>query len=215
MGGFLFIIMNCFVLSSLLSLSLAAPAPEAAAIAEAAPGYPLLAHHVAPLAVVTLKQLQWPGVSAPGVDTTCFGCRAQALVPIVRGRRSADAVAEANAEAEAEAYFPLSAGAYYPYAPVPAVALHSYAGVNHAGVAYNTGLHATHVLPLGRRRREAEAEADPEADADAYYTALNGYAHNLGSGHSFAAISSGPALPHGYGVAAYPAAYGYQHHHLG
>ena len=141
--------MKCFVLSSLLSLSLAAPAPDAAA--EAAPGYPLLAHHVSPLAVVPLKQLQWPGVSAPGVDTTCFGCRAQAVVHVGRRRRSA----------------------------------------------------------------EAEAEAEATAEADAYYTALNGYAHNLGSGQSFAAISSGPALPHAYGVAAYPAAYGYQHHFLG
>ena len=98
-GSFLFIIMKCFVLSSLLSISLAAPAPEAAAAAEAAPGYPLLAHHIAPLAVVPLKQLQWPGVSAPGVDTTCFGCRAHAVVPLGRRRRSAEADAEAGADA--------------------------------------------------------------------------------------------------------------------
>merc|ERR1712008_387319 len=75
--GILFINMKCFVLSCLLSLSLAAPAPEA----EAALGYPLFGHHVAPLAVVPVKQLQWPGVSAPGVDSTCFGCRASVVVP--------------------------------------------------------------------------------------------------------------------------------------
>merc|ERR1712128_414443 len=135
-GRILVINMKCFVLSGLLSLSLAAPAPEA----EAALGYPLLAHHVAPFAVVPVKQLQWPGVSAPGVDSTCFGCRASVVVPVGRGRR------EAEAEAEADAYY----GAY------PAI------------------------------------------------SSLNGYAHNLGSGNSFAAISSGLAyVPHAYGAAAY------------
>merc|ERR1712106_560607 len=138
--GIIFINMKCFILSSLLSLSLAAPAPEA----EAALGYPLLAHHVAPFAVVPARQLQWPGLSVPGVDSTCFGCRASVVVPV------------------------------------------------------------------GRRRREAEADAEAEAEADAYYGAypaissLNGYAHNLGSGNSFAAISSGlPYVPHAYGAAAY------------
>merc|ERR1712008_191600 len=96
--GILFINMKCFVLSGLLSLSVAAPAPEA----EAALGYPLLAHHVAPFAVVPARQLQWPGVSVPGVDSTCFGCRASVVVPVGRRRR------EAEAEAEAEAYY----GAY-------------------------------------------------------------------------------------------------------
>merc|ERR1712128_44667 len=142
--GSLVINMKCFVLSGLLSLSLAAPAPEA----EAALGYPLLAHHVAPFAVVPVKQLQWPGVSALGVDSTCFGCRASVVVPVGRRRREAEAVAEAVAEAEA--YY----GAY------PAI------------------------------------------------SSLNGYAHNLGSGNSFAAISSGlPYVPHAYGAAAY--GYGY------
>merc|ERR1712106_14916 len=122
MGGIIFINMKCFILSSLLSLSLAAPAPEA----EAALGYPLLAHHVAPFAVVPARQLQWPGVSALGVDSTCFGCRASVVVSVGRRRR------EPEAEAEADAYY----GAY------PAI------------------------------------------------SSLNGYAHNLGSGNSFAAISS-------------------------
>merc|ERR1712128_269252 len=100
--GIIFINMKCFILSSLLSLSVAAPAPEA----EAALGYPLLAHHVAPLAVVPVKQLQWPGVSVPGVDSTCFGCRASVVVPVGRRRREAEAVAEAEPKSEAEAATP-------------------------------------------------------------------------------------------------------------
>merc|ERR1739838_212285 len=228
-GRSLVINMKCFVLSGLLSLSLAAPAPEA----EAALGYPLLAHHVAPFAVVPVKQLQWPGVSAPGVDSTCFGCRASVVVPVGRRRREAEAVAEAVAEAEAEPkaeaeaavtpfhHLPLAPFHPAPYHPyhVPLVGLRSssYAHVNNGGVAYNTGVHAVHVVPFGRRRRDAGAEADAEADAEAESEAvfiaplksLNGYAHNLGSGNSYASISSGPAVPHVYGFAAHSAVYGY------
>merc|ERR1712128_125417 len=227
--GILVINMKCFILSSLLSLSVAAPAPEA----EAALGYPLLAHHVAPFAVVPARQLQWPGVSAPGVDSTCFGCRASVVVPVGRRRREAEAeaVAEAEAEPKAEAavtpfhHLPLAPFHPAPYQPyhVPLVGLRSssYAHVNNGGVAYNTGVHAVHVVPFGRRRRdagaEANAEADVEAEADAEAEAvviaplksLNGYAHNLGSGNSYASISSGPAVPHVYGFAAHPAVYGY------
>merc|ERR1712008_600722 len=228
--GILFINMKCFVLSGLLSLSLAAPAPEA----EAALGYPLFGHHVAPLAVVPVKQLQWPGVSAPGVDSTCFGCRASVVVPVGRRRREAEAVAEAVAEAEAEPkaeaeaavtpfhHLPLAPfhPPYHPY-HVPLVGLRSssYAHVNNGGVAYNPGVHAVHVVPVGRRRRDAGAEADAEIDAEADAEAeavviaplksLNGYAHNLGSGNSYASISSGPAVPQVYGFAAHPAVYGY------
>merc|ERR1712002_817705 len=171
-------IMNFFLLSSVISLSLAAPAPEAEA--KAGLIHPVLAHHVAPLAVVPAKQLQWPGITAPGVDSTCFGCRHAVVVG--RKRREAEAVAEADADAEAEAtadaepvaeaaaapFYPLAVAPHYPY-HVPAVALRSsgYATVNNGGVSYSTGVHAVHVLPLGRRRRDADAEA--EADADAYY----------------------------------------------
>merc|ERR1712165_16392 len=234
-GGF---IMNFFLLSSVISLSLAAPAPEAEAKAgllhpvlahhvaplavvpakqlqwpgitapgvdstcfgcrsavvvgrkkreaeaeadaeaEAALVHPVLAHHVAPLAVLPAKQLQWPGITAPGVDSTCFGCRHAVVVG--RKRREAEAVADADAEAEATAdaepvaeaaaapFYPLAVAPHFPY-HVPAVALRSsgYATVNNAGVSYSTGVNAVHVLPLGRRRREAEAEA--AADAEAYY----------------------------------------------
>merc|ERR1712180_496914 len=202
-GGF---IMNFFLLSSVISLSLAAPAPEAEA--KAGLLHPVLAHHVAPLAVVPAKQLQWPGITAPGVDSTCFGCRSAVVVG--RKRREAEAVADAVAEAAAAPFYPLAVAPHYPY-HVPAVALKSsgYATVNNAGVSYSTGVHAVHVLPLGRRRRDADADA--EADADAYYhpyftpaAAVNGYAHNLGSGNSYAAISSG--LPY-HGVYGYPYAY--------
>merc|ERR1719320_729318 len=74
---------------------------EADAEAEAALVHPVLAHHLAPLAVVPAKQLQWPGITAPGVDSTCYGCRHAVVVG--RKRRDADAVAEADAEAEATA----------------------------------------------------------------------------------------------------------------
>merc|ERR1739847_144050 len=199
-GGF---IMNFFLLSSVISLSLAAPAPEAEA--KAGLLHPVLAHHVAPLAVVPAKQLQWPGITAPGVDSTCFGCRSAVVV----GRKRREAEAEPVAEAAAAPFYPLAVAPHYPY-HVPAVALKSsgYATVNNAGVSYSTGVHAVHVLPLGRRRRDADADA--EADADAYYhpyfaaAAVNGYAHNLGSGNSYAAISSG--LPY-HGVYGYPYAY--------
>merc|ERR1712106_1163666 len=150
--------MNCFVLSSLLSLSLAAPAPEAAA--DAALIHPLLVHHAAPFAVVPAKQLQWPGVSAPGLDATCFGCRSHVVVPAGRKRRSAEAEAEAEAVAVADAV----AEAAPVVVPAPALT-------------------------------------------------LNGYAHNLGSGNSFAAISSSPSLHYGYGLPAFPAAYGYGRHY--
>merc|ERR1711892_51566 len=193
--GILFINMKCFVLSGLLSLSLAAPAPEA----EAALGYPLFGHHVAPLAVVPVKQLQWPGVSVPGVDSTCFGCRASVVVPVGRRRREAEAEAEA-----ATPFYHLPLAPFHPY-HVPAVALHSssYAAVNNAGVAYDTGLHTVHVFGRGRRDAEAEAEADPAAEAIVPFV-------NLGYGNHFLPISSGlPYAPHAYGVAAHPAAYGY------
>ena len=216
--------MKFFLLSSIISLSLAAPAPEAEA--KAALVHPVLAHHVAPLAVVPAKQLQWPGITAPGVDSTCFGCRHAVVVG--RKRRDADAVAEADAEAEATAdaepvaeaaaapFYPLAIAPHYPY-HVPAVALRSsgYATVNNGGVSYSTGVHTVNVLPLGRRRRDAEPDA--EADADAFYhpyfpaASVNGYAHNLGSGNSYAAISSG--LP--YVAAPYHGVYGYPYPYLG
>merc|ERR1739848_617679 len=230
--------MNFFLLSSVISLSLAAPAPEAEA--KAGLLHPVLVHHVAPLAVLPAKQLQWPGITAPGVDSTCFGCRHAVVVG--RKRREAEAVADAEAEAVADAeaeatadaepvaeaaaapFYPLAVAPHYPY-HVPAVALRSsgYATVNNAGVSYSTGVNAVHVLPLGRRRREAEAEAaadaeadaEPEADADAKVealgvapvTSLNGYIHNLGSGNSYAAISSGPSLPFVHAVAPFPYPY--------
>merc|ERR1739847_46243 len=207
-GGF---IMNFFLLSSVISLSLAAPAPEAEA--KAGLLHPVLAHHVAPLAVVPAKQLQWPGITAPGVDSTCFGCRSAVVVG--RERREAEAEADAEAEAEATAdaepvaeaaaapFYPLAVAPHYPY-HVPAVAPKSsgYATVNNAGVSYSTGVHAVHVLPLGRRRRDADADADYHPYFAA--AAVNGYAHNLGSGNSYAAISSG--LPY-HGVYGYPYAY--------
>merc|ERR1712179_859049 len=202
-GGF---IMNFFLLSSVISLSLAAPAPEAEA--KAGLLHPVLAHHVAPLAVVPTKQLQWPGITTPGVDSTCFGCRSAVVIGRKRREAEAEADAEPVAEAAAAPFYPLAVAPHYPY-HVPAVALKSsgYATVNNAGVSYSTGVHAVHVLPLGRRRRDADADADADAYYHPYFTpaaAVNGYAHNLGSGNSYAAISSG--LPY-HGVYGYPYAY--------
>merc|ERR1711994_702660 len=99
-GGSIFslLIMKSFILAALVSLSFAAPAPEA----EAVHPLPLIAAH-APLAVLPAKQLQWPGVSAPGLDKTCFGCRAALVVPVGRRRREAEAEADPEAEAEADA----------------------------------------------------------------------------------------------------------------
>merc|ERR1712106_1041400 len=172
--------MKCFVLSSLLSLSLAAPAPEAAA--DAALIHPLIVHHAAPFAVVPAKQLQWPGVSAPGLDATCFGCRSHVVVPAGRKRRSAEAEAVADATPEAEAVADAEA------APVAEA--------------------VAEAAPVA----EAVAEAAPVV-VPAPALTLNGYAHNLGSGNSFAAISSSPSLHYGYGLPAFPAAYGYGHHY--
>jgi len=87
--------MKTFILACTLALSVASPLPDADAKADP---HGIL---VPALAAVPVKQLQWPGVSAPGVDSTCFGCRAHALVPVIgRKRRSADAEAEADADAE-------------------------------------------------------------------------------------------------------------------
>merc|ERR1739844_836349 len=77
-------------------------------------------------------QQQWPSISGPGGSSTCFGCR---------GKRSAEAEAEADAE---PGYL---AGYYgYPY--------HGYAyGYNLPGHSY------THVQrALGKRSAEADAE---------------------------------------------------------
>merc|ERR1711997_1274102 len=54
--------------------------------------------------------LSWPGVVAPGFESTCFGCR---------GKLSADAEPTAEADAEAEPHYgyygyPYAYG-YYPY----------------------------------------------------------------------------------------------------
>merc|ERR1711994_885684 len=96
------LIMKCFLLAAILPLTIAAPTPEAEAKADAIHPLPLVVPH-APLAVLPAKQLQWPGVSAPGLDKTCFGCRSAVVVPVGRRRRDAEAEAEAEAEAAPEA----------------------------------------------------------------------------------------------------------------
>merc|ERR1712038_2024605 len=153
-GGF---IMNFFLLSSVISLSLAAPAPEAEA--KAGLLHPVLAHHVAPLAVVPTKQLQWPGITAPGVDSTCFGCRSAVVV----GRKKREA------EAEAALVHPVLAHHVAPLAVVPAKQL-QWPGITAPGVD-STCFGCRHAVVVGRKRREAEAVADAEAEAEAEATA--------------------------------------------
>ena len=148
-------------------MALAAPEAEADALYgaygySALPAYPAL-YNAYP---------NWPGYSLPGFSRTLYGAR---------GKRSAEA------EAEADAYYP----AYgYGLAAFPT----SYSGVastfDWPGIAA-PGFSSTLYGARGKR------SADAEADADAYYYGLTGY-----SGYSGYA---------GYGYAGYPyrAAYGY------
>merc|ERR1712066_844489 len=62
-----------------------------------------LVHPIHPVvgAIVPIGTNQWPGQTTETEDTTCFGCRAYAVAPVI-GRRRREAEAEAKAEAEAE-----------------------------------------------------------------------------------------------------------------
>merc|ERR1712241_1338551 len=102
----------------------------------------------------------WPGVSAPGVSSTYYGCR-----PYHFGKRSADA------EADPALFY----GAYgYPYAyGYPAY------GYRYGGVAAHPGAATSFVArsPQGLGKRSADAEADAEAHYGYY-----GYGHRYGYG---------------------------------
>lgn len=175
----------------------------AEAVAEAEPEahgiLPLPYPHIAHTAVVPLATHQWPGITTPFVDSTCFGCRPAAHIVVGRRRRGADAEAEAVAEAKPEAHgiYPLS----YPLvAHTALVGSSSFQAVNLAGAAYSTGVTALHpVNILGRKKRGAEAQAQ---------VAVNGYAHSLQSGNSFASVST----PNYFGYSAFPASF--HPHHL-
>merc|ERR1739844_214113 len=170
----------------------------------------------------------WPGVSTPYSQSTCFGCRPG----YAYGKRSADA------EAEADPGLPYAYGAY-PYAYGLPPAAYGLAGE----VAAPT---ASGYLNL-YGKRSADAEADPALLYGAYpyaygaypyaygYRALAGVAGHPGAATSFVARSpqglgkrsadADPALLYGtYGVAPYvtgntygygPSGYGISQGHPG
>merc|ERR1711981_1557982 len=110
--------------------------------AEADPGYLYGAYNAYP---------NWPGVSAPGVSSTCYGCRPHHFY----GKRSAEAEAD-------PAYL---YGAYgYPYAYRP------YYASGYAGPLPGASYQSVHRL----HKRSAEAEADP-----AHFYGAYGYAYGF------------------------------------
>jgi len=120
----------------------------------------------------------WPGVSTPYSSSTCFGCR---------GKRSADADADASA---LYGYYGYAPYAYAPYGYAPY-------GYGLTGVAgHPTGTSYTARSPQGLGKRSADAE--PEADA--HYSAY-GYGYPTAYGYGYPS-----AYAYGYG---YPRAYGY------
>merc|ERR1712227_840739 len=94
----------------------------------------------------------WPGVSTPYSQSTCYGCR-----PYVYGKRSADAEAEADPALLYGAYgYPYAYGAY------PYTAAFGYAGEVAAPVR------SGYLNLYGKRSADAEAEADPALLYGAY-----------------------------------------------
>merc|ERR1712110_1368726 len=97
----------------------------------------------------------WPGVSAPGVSSTCYGCRPHHFY----GKR------EAEAEADPAHFY----GAYgYPYAFRP------YYASGYAGPLPGASYQSVH------RLHKREAEADAEADPALFYGAY-GYPYAYGA----------------------------------
>merc|ERR1712066_605374 len=129
----------------------------------------------------------WPGVSAPGVSSTCYGCRPHHFY----GKRSAEAEAD-------PALFYRAYG--YPYA-------YGYPAYGYryglAGVAAHPGAATSFVArsPQGLGKRSADAEADPALLYGAYPYAYgfapvsystHGYGpsgYTIGQGHPGAASS--------------------------
>merc|ERR1712066_1121060 len=120
----------------------------------------------------------WPGVSAPGVSSTCYGCRPHHFY----GKRSAEA------EADPAHFY----GAYgYPYAYRP------YYASGYAGPLPGASYQSVHRL----HKRSAEAEADPAHFYGAYpypygfapvSYSTHGYGpsgYTIGQGHPGAASS--------------------------
>merc|ERR1739845_254363 len=144
------------------------------------PAAPLV-HPIHPVvgAIVPIGTNQWPGQTTETEDTTCFGCRAYAVAPVIgRRRREAEADPEAEAEAEAEAkptaeikpfvHLPhpgFIGHPFLPFHPTALVGSSSYAKVDHNGDAYTTGVKALHPVILGRKKRQTEeTEAETEVE---------------------------------------------------
>merc|ERR1712176_1290185 len=166
----------------------------------------------------------WPGVSTPYSQSTCYGCRPY------YGKRSADAEAEAD---------PALLYGAYGYAGVP----YAYGAYPYAyGLTAAYGLAGEVAAPTASGylnlygKRSADAEADPALLYGAYgYRALAGVAAHPGAATSFVARSpqglgkrsaeADPALLYGtYGVAPYvpgnsygygPSGYGISQGHPG
>ena len=119
----------------------------------------------------------WPGVSTPYSSSTCFGCR---------GKRSADADADASA-----------LYGYYGYSPYA----YGYYGLAPYGYGYPHATSYEARSPQGLGKRSADAEPEAEAEADAHYAYGYGYPSAYGYGYGYPS-----AYAYGYG---YPRAYGY------
>merc|ERR1711936_47077 len=107
--------------------------------------------------------LSWPGVVAPGFESTCFGCR---------GKRSADA--EPTAEADAYYGYPYAYG-YYPYA----LHLPKVAPIAKDGVAVHPGAATSFV---SRSPQGARGKRSAEPWGYGYPYGFYGYPYHYGPG---------------------------------
>merc|ERR1712184_185099 len=140
----------------------------------------------------------WPGVSTPYSQSTCYGCRPG----YAYGKRSADAEAEADPALLYGAYgygaYPYAYGAY-PYA-YGLRAAYGLAGEVAAPTA------SGYLNLYGKRSADAEAEADPALLYGAYgygaypYAAYGAYPYGYGYGPFITGNTYGYG-PSGYAVA--------------
>merc|ERR1712141_722082 len=110
--------------------------------------------------------LSWPGVVAPGFESTCFGCR---------GKRSADAEPAAEAEPHLGYYgYPYAYG-YYPYA----LHLPKVAPIAKDGVAVHPGAATSFV---SRSPQGARGKRSAEPWGYGYPYGFYGYPYHYGPG---------------------------------
>merc|ERR1712110_261054 len=116
----------------------------------------------------------WPGVSAPGVSSTCFGCRPHHFY----GKR--DAEADPALLYGAYGAYPYAHGAYRPY----------YAS-GYAGPLPGASYQSVH--RLHKREAEADAEADPGYLYAPYHYGAYGYPYGYRYGLAGVAAHPGAA----------------------